>query len=157
MDITLEEEDSSRLVKIVVGHPDETGQIVPMPEVECKIYIKRLFGLLPIGDAETTDADGLISVVFPDSLKGDESGNLTIVAKIEDNEILGNVEVSKTIAWGIPTEINDFYLQRELWSARANSPWTLILIVNAALLGIWGVIAFIFLEIFRINKIGKTN
>jgi hypothetical protein len=157
MDITLEEEDSSRLVKIFVGHPDETGQIVAVPDVECKIYIRRLFGLLPIGDPETTDADGLISVIFPDSLKGDESGNVTVVAKIDENEVLGNVEVSKTIAWGIPAKIDNFYLQRELWSARANSPWTLIFVVNAALLGIWGVIGFIFLEILRINKIGKTN
>jgi len=157
VDMKLEEEDSSHVVKIFVGHPDESGQTVPLADVECNVYVKRLFGVLPILETETTDEEGNITVEFLREIQGDESGNLTVVAKIAEHEILGNVEVSKTIAWGIPSKVNDFYQQRELWSARANSPLMLIFVVNATLLGIWGVIAFIFLEIFRINKLGKTN
>ncbi len=157
MTISLEEEDSSRLVKIFVGHPDESGKIVPLADAECKVYVKREFGLLEVTDAQTTDADGNISVEFPGDVRGDEEGNVTIVAKIADNETIGNAEVSSTIPWGIALEANDFYSQRELWSARANSPISLIVIINAALLLIWGFIAFIFLEIIRINKLGKAN
>ncbi|MEP6795287.1 MAG: hypothetical protein ABJB16_13235 [Saprospiraceae bacterium] len=157
MTINLEQEDSVRLVKIFVGHPDESGKMVPLADAECKVYVKREFGLLEVTEAQTTDADGNISVEFPDDVHGDEAGNVTIVAKIADNESIGNAEVSSTIPWGIPTTVDDFYSQRELWSARANSPISLIIIVNAALLLIWGFIAFIFLEIIRINKLGKTN
>ena len=157
VDMKLEEEDTLRMVKITVSQPDEAGQLVPMPDVDVTVYVKRLFGNLPIGDAETTDADGNISVEFPKEIQGDESGTITVVAKIAENESLGNVEVSQAAAWGIPSKVDDFYLQRELWSARANSPLILIFVVNAVLIGIWGVIAFIFLEIYRINRLGKAN
>lgn len=157
MTMDLVEEDSVRMVKIFAGYPDETGQILPLADVELKIFIQREFGLLEVTEAQTTDAEGLVSMEFPDSLRGDENGNVTIVAKIADNETVGNVEISRMINWGVPLKVNDFYVQRELWSARANSPISLIIVVNAALLLIWGMIAFIFLEIFRINRIGKTN
>ncbi len=157
MILKLEAEDSVRMVKLFAGYPDETGQIIPLTEAECQIYVKRLFGLLPIGEPETTDEEGLISVEFPADIHGDESGNLTVVAKIAEHEVVGNVEVNKTINWGIPSKTDDFYQQRELWSARANSPIALILIVNAALIGIWGMIGFIILEIIKINKLGKNN
>ncbi len=49
VDMKLEEEDSMRVVKINVGYPDESGQIVPLADVECKLYVKRLFGIMPIG------------------------------------------------------------------------------------------------------------
>lgn len=157
MTINTVEEDSLRLVKIFVGHPDEAGKMVPLADAECKVYVKREFGLLEVTESQTTDADGNISAEFPADVHGDESGNVTIVAKIADNESVGNVEVSSTIPWGIPTKVDNFYSQRELWSARSNSPISLIIIVNAALLLIWGFIAYIFLEIIRINKLGKTN
>jgi hypothetical protein len=157
MDITLDVVDSVRTVTVFVGHPDETGAIVPLPEVECKVYVQRMFGVMPIGDPATTDENGNITVEFPEGIKGDEAGNVMVVARIVGNEVIGNVEVSKPMVWGIPTKVDNFYLQRELWSARANSPLILIFVVNIVLIGIWGTIAFIFLEIFRINKLGKTN
>jgi hypothetical protein len=156
VEMKLEDEDSVHLVKIFIGAPDETGQIIPMPEVECKVYVKRLFGLLQVAEPETSDENGNLTVEFPSGISGDESGNLIVVAKIAEHEVLGNVEVSQSVTWGEPLAADDFYTQRELWSARSNSPVSLILIVNMVLLGIWGVIAFIFLEIYRINKLGKA-
>jgi len=157
MTIQLEEEDTTRLVKVFIGHPDETGSIVPLADAECIIYVKREFGNLPISETETTDAEGNINVEFPDSIQGDPDGNVTIIAKVAGNDMIGNVEVSQTKNWGIPVKADDFYKKRELWSARANSPIPLVLVVNGALILIWGAIAFIFWEIIRINKIGKVH
>jgi hypothetical protein len=156
MMMELTEEDSIRWVKVFVGIPDASGQVSPVPEAECKIYVKRLFGLLQIGDKQTTDEEGNISLELPHEIQGDETGNIMLVAKIAGHEVLGNVEVSKTIGWGIPTKVDLFYREKELWSARANSPLLLIIIVNVVLVGIWAVICFIFLEIFRINRFGKV-
>ncbi|HJW30142.1 MAG TPA: hypothetical protein VJ508_12960 [Saprospiraceae bacterium] len=157
MKMQLEAGDSVRTVKVFLGYPDEAGKTVPVADASCQLYVKRLFGLLPLGDAATTDAEGNVTFEFPADIKGDESGNVTVVTKIEEHEIVGNAEVSQLINWGIPTKQEDFYLRRELWSARANSPITLVIIVNAILLGVWGAIAYIFLEIIRINKIGKVR
>lgn len=153
----LVEEDSMRLVKIFIGIPNDSGNITPASEVECKIYVQRLFGDMPLGEPETTDEEGNISVELPAGIPGDAAGNITIVAKVAEHELLGNVETSKSIAWGVPVVSEDFYSKRQLWSARANSPILLVVIVNAALLGIWGVIFYIFWQIVRINKIGKAS
>ena len=157
LDLELVEEDSLRYVKVFVGMPNDSGEVVPVPEVECKIFVQRLFGNMPIGEAETTDEEGNITIEFPTGIPGDGSGIITIVAKVAEHEILGNVETSETIAWGVPTISEDFYAQRRLWSARDNSPLALVFVVNAAILGIWGVIFYIFWEIFRIYKIGKAS
>jgi hypothetical protein len=110
-----------------------------------------------MGDPGTTDEEGNVAFELPSDIPGDESGNLVIVAKVAEHELLGNIEVRESSAWGVPVKEDDFYTQRQLWSARANSPIILIVVVNAAIIGIWGVIAYIFLGIFRINKLGKVN
>jgi hypothetical protein len=89
MTIQLEEEDTTRLVKVFIGHPDETGSIVPLADAECIIYVKREFGNLPISETETTDAEGNINVEFPDSIQGDPDGNVTIIAKVAGNDMIG--------------------------------------------------------------------
>jgi len=155
LNIEFAEEDSMRLVKIFLGYPD-SGGIKPVAETEVKLFVRRLFGDMPIGDPETTDEEGNVTIEFPSDIKGDTSGLITIVAKVTEHETLGNIETSKAISWGIPTVNDDFYSQRQLWSARSNSPIILIVVVNTVLLGIWGVIAYIFLGIFRINKIGRA-
>ncbi len=157
MEMNLDEADSVRTVKVFVGKPDGAGKITPVTGAACQVYVKRLFGVLPIGEAETTDEDGRIEIEFPKDIKGDEAGNIIVIARVEDNEVVGNVEANKTVMWGIPTKVDDFYTQRQLWSARANAPIPLVILVNLVLIGVWGSIAFIFLEIARINKIGKNR
>jgi hypothetical protein len=58
--------------------------------------------------------------------------------------------------WGVPLKAGHFSEDRELWSARSNAPLSLIFIVNAILIGIWGVIAYIFIKIIKINRLGKV-
>lgn len=157
MKMKLVNEDTVRWVKVFVGSVDSSGQEIPVPDAECKIFIKRMFGLLQVGDPQVTDEEGNISLEFPNDIQGDPEGNIKLIAKISDHDLLGNVEINQTITWGIPTKVDDFYLQKELWSARANSPLLLIIIVNTVLVGIWGLILFIFIEIFRINKLGRAG
>ena len=110
--LTLElvEEDSMRYVKVFVGVPNDSGQVVPVPEVECKIFVQRLFGNMPLGEPETTDEEGNITVEFPAGVPGDVAGQITIVAKVAEHEILGNVETSKAINWGVPVIISPFLI-----------------------------------------------
>ncbi len=50
-----------------------------------------MFSLLPIGEA-TLDEYGTASLEFPSDLPGDREGNLTIIARFEENPAFGNVE-----------------------------------------------------------------
>jgi hypothetical protein len=154
----LEEADSARQVVISLQTKDAEGNMIPVAEVDVRLYVQRLFGLLPLSaDPETTDENGDITVEFPAGIPGDTAGNLIIVAKVEDHELFGNLEFRRKINWGVPLIIDPNKHVRELWSSRANAPFYLIFIVNAMLIGIWGVIAYIVYQVFLIKKLGRKS
>ncbi len=158
MKMELEEEDSVKWAHIFVGSPDEeTGEILPAPDVEITILIKRLLGTLPISeDVEYTDEEGYVHIEFPSDFPGDKNGNLILIAQVNDHEEYGNLEIRKTIAWGIPVSFDPIYETRELWSARANAPLSLILIVNSILIGVWGILIYIVFQFSKIYKLGNN-
>lgn len=156
--MTLEEEDSIRQIRISLTAMDAEGNEAPVGETEVNLFVQRLFGLLPLSeDPETTDESGEIVVEFPADIPGDTAGNLIIVARIEDHERFGNLEFRRKINWGVPLIIDPAKSQRELWSSRANAPVYLIVIVNALLAGIWGVILYIVYQAFKIRKLGRKG
>lgn len=156
--MTLEEEDSVRQVRISLMAMDAEGNEAPVGETEVNLFVQRLFGLLPLSeDPETTDESGEVVVEFPADIPGDSAGNLIIVARIEDHERFGNLEFRRRINWGVPVVIDPAKRERELWSSRANAPIYLIVIVNAMLAGIWGVILYIVYQAFKIRKLGRKG
>ena len=157
--LELEEEDSSRWVKVFIGSPDpESGEILPVPDIEVKILVQRLFGLLPLmEDAEVTDEEGHVTMEFPGDIPGDNEGNLVIVAKVEDHEEFGNLEIREKIAWGVPVAKESDVISRELWSARSNAPLSLVFIVNGVVIGVWVVLIYIIVQMYQIGKIGKRQ
>ena len=143
-------------VKIMVF---ENNDWVPAPDVEMKVGVNRLGGILSAGDKETytTDSTGTIDVEFMrQGLPGDQKGNYVLVANVEDNEQYGNLLVEKTVPWGVAV-IPDthFFDQRTLWSTRFRSPFWLLFMVYAIVISVWGTIAYLVLQIVKINKLGK--
>lgn len=156
--MTLAEADSTRQVFISLQAVDAEGNLTPVAETEVYLYVQRMFGLLPLSDdPETTDENGEVTVEFPAGIPGDTAGNLIIVAKIEGHETFGNVEFHRKVNWGVPLVIDPDRDKRQLWSSRANAPLYLIFMVNAMLIGIWGVILYLVYKIFQIRKIGRQS
>ncbi len=156
-EMTLTEEDSARQIVVSLKSPNDKGEPAPVKDAEIHFYVQRLFGLLPISDPEKTDEDGAATIEFPANIPGDTAGNLVIVARVEEHERFGNLEFRRKINWGVPTAIDPEACRRELWSSRANAPLYLIFIVNAMIIGIWGVIAYIVFEVFQIKKLGRQS
>ena len=124
-ELSLEIEDSTKFIHFFVGAPDSTGSIVPVEDVEARIYVKRLFGLLPVSeDFETTNEEGILTIQFPDDIPGDENGTLNIIAKVTDHDEFGNLIHSKEINWGVPLKVNDKVMSRELWSPSTSAGLT---------------------------------
>jgi hypothetical protein len=154
----LEVEDSVKKVHVFVGAPDSTGEIKPVGDIEVKVYVKRLFGLLPITEGfETTDSDGMMILDFPDDIPGDEEGNLTILAKVQDHDDYGTLISARRISWGTTLVTDPDEMKGELWSAKNNAPLSLVIIINTMVIGIWGVIIYVFLQIFKIKRIGTSE
>ena len=133
---------------------------VAVKEIEMKLGIKRRLGNLTVGDAETytSDSTGMASAEFKrDSMPGDEKGNLILVAKVEDNDNYGNLVVEKSVPWGKSVQAETHFWHRTLWSTGNRAPLWLLFIAYSIVIGVWGTIIFLVLQIVKIKKLGATG
>ncbi len=139
----------------------ENNEWVPANEVEMKVGIQRLGGILSAGEAEiyATDSSGKVTVELnKDSLPGDQKGNMILVAKVEDNDLFGNLLIHKTVPWGTALKpANDFFDQRTLWSTRFHTPYWLLFMAYSIVISVWATIFYLIIQIVRIKKLGTTS
>jgi hypothetical protein len=158
LELNFIEEDSLRIINVRFTAEDSIGNYIPKEDLVIKLYIKRMFGDLLINDDfDTTDENGLFNFNFTGNILGDENGDISVVAKIEDDDNFGTVLFENNIQWGDPLKVDDFSSRRELWTARANTPLSLLIFVNGMIIGVWSTIVYIIFQILKIRKIGKTE
>ncbi len=125
----------------------------PVPETDVHFYVKRMYSLLPIGKGIATDENGESSITFPKDLPGDQNGIIIVVARVEDDDNLGNVESQAEINWGvIPTQENEESGGRSLSASREKAPVALILVSNTIIVIIWGTILYVIFQVIQIRK-----
>jgi hypothetical protein len=133
---------------------------VPAKDVEMKVGISRMGGILSAGDdpTYTTDSSGSVTVEFKkDSLPGDEKGNIVLAAKVEENDIYGNLLLEKTVPWGVSFKPdNSFFNQRTLWSTRNRTPPWLLIMAYSIVVGVWGTILYLVRQMIKIKKLSKN-
>ena len=136
----------------------KNGSWLPVKDVDVKIGVTRLGGILAAGEEEfyTTDEEGHVTATFnKNSLPGDDKENITLIAWVEDNDQFGNIKIEKIVPWGIAHKAdNTFFNQRTLWSTRNYAPTWLLFIAFSIIIGVWGTLFYLILQIFRIRKLG---
>jgi hypothetical protein len=126
----------------------EGGREKPVSGEVVKVYVPRMFSLLPIGELTLDDA-GTASIEFPSDLPGDKEGNLEVIAKIEENATFGNIEKRETVKWGSPTDYSVPVTHRALWTKIA--PKWMIYTLSVLLAGVWGHYLFAIISLIRIK------
>ena len=149
--------DGTRSINVKVLYADN-NEWSPAKDVEMKVGVDRSGSVLSAGDEATytTDSTGMVNVEFKKlNLPGDKTGNFMLVAKVEDNEQYGNLIIEKTVPWGTATKIdNTFFDQRTLWTTRFRTPFWLLLIAYSIVIGVWGTIIYLVMQIVKIKKLG---
>lgn len=148
LEITPVKEDSLLSVKVKLTEMVD-GKETPVKETELGVFVKRSFLPLKIGTA-TTDENGEITVEIPNNLPGDAKGNITLLAKLDENETYGNLEAGATQQWGVP--VSDIIKEqpRALWSPH---PPLWMLITFIILMGVvWGHFFVIVYQLWRLRK-----
>jgi len=139
----------------------ENEEWVPAPEVEMRIGVQRLGGVLSAGDdaTYTTDSSGTITVeLAKDSLPGDEKGNITLAARVDDNEFFGNLLTEKIVPWGVATKVDhSFFNKRTLWTTRLRTPFWLLFLAYSIILSVWGTLVYLVFQFFKIKRLGRTS
>jgi len=150
IDISFPVQDTVKQVRAKLTH---AGTAVK--GIDIHFYAKKSFGLLPLeGDNVTTDDNGESTIDFPTDLPGDASGNVVVIARVEDDENLGTVEASKTINWGVPSKPEPMQT-RALWTSGNNAPWPLTITVTSIVVIVWGIIFYMFYQLVLIKRAGK--
>ncbi len=148
LEITPVKEDSLLTVQVKLVDAG-TGTETPIPETAIGIFVKRLFLPLKVGEG-TTDENGEATIEFPNNLPGDVKGNLTLIAKLDENETYGYLESSVVEQWGTPVSNKIEDQPRALWSSHPPL-WMLITFV-VLMAAVWGHYIVIIYELFRLRK-----
>jgi hypothetical protein len=148
LEMLLTEADSIKTIT-VNAFVTENGKEKPVSGEAVKIYVPRMFSLLPISELTLDDA-GTASVEFPADLPGDKEGNLTLIARFEENPAFGNVERREIIKWGLHTDYSIPKTHRALWTKTA--PKWMIYTLSILLAGVWGHYLFAFISLIRIKR-----
>ncbi|MDH5251467.1 MAG: hypothetical protein OEW40_20905, partial [Cyclobacteriaceae bacterium] len=156
--LTLEEEDSVRMIYAKLSALEDSSW-TDVPETEIKFIVRRLLSDLSGGEEElyTTDESGEASSQFDLTIPGDVNGNIIIGAKIDDNELYGNLVATKIVKWGVPVVKDNSFAKRSLWATRDKTPLWLLIFPNLIIAGVWGMIFYLIYLIYRISKLGKAD
>jgi hypothetical protein len=152
---TITEGETKNIVVKIFEFKDNSW--VPVKDVEAKAGIRRHASVLPAGKEQsyTTDSTGVFTAEFKrDSLPGDDLGNIALVAKVEDNDLYGNLVVEKVVPWGVKVLKENDFDKRTLYSARFKSPYWLIGMAYLVIGVVWSVLIYLIFVIVKVMKIG---
>ncbi len=156
--ITIDTADDKNVVATFTEFKD--NQWVAVKGVEIKMGIKRLGGELQIGEEQsyTTDSLGKVKGEFKKlGMPGDKTGNIILVAKVEDNDAYGSLRIEKTVPWGVKFTANDDFFTRALWGSQFHSPFWLVFMAYSIVIGVWGTIIYLIFLILKIKQLGKEE
>ena len=133
------------------------GEWVPVGGVDLVLAIKRLDGDLRVDQnpTHTTDSLGVASADFAlAEIPGDTAGNVTLIAKVEDNDLYGNLTSERIVPWGIPTRYTTDFDKRSLYARRGHSPFWLEFMAYSIGIAVWAVLLYLFFQIRQIKRLG---
>ena len=148
LEITPVKEDSLLTVQVKLVDIS-TGTETPIKEAAVGIFVNRLFLPLKVGEG-TTDENGEASVEFPANLPGDGKGDLTLIGRLDESEVYGNLEAMVVQKWGIPVSNKIEDQPRALWSS--HPPLWMLITFIVLMVVVWGHFIFIVYELFRLRK-----
>lgn len=154
---TMTVDDQKKMV--IKFYEQNDSSWIPVADVEMKVGVKRLGSILPMGEEAsfTTDSTGTIVADYMlNSIPGDETGQITLMAKVEENETYGTVENEITVAWGNATKNNFNLDHRSLWATGDKVPLWLLILAIMIIASVWGTMIYIFIQLIKIIKLGKS-
>ncbi len=141
-------EDSTLSLQVVLKDESQAEE-APIVETDIGVFVKRTFNPLKVGEG-ASDENGELVIDFPSDLPGDNKGDLTVIARVEDNEDYGNVEAILVVPWGIPLADKATGIQRELWSP--HPPVWMLLTFFILMTAVWGHYIVIIYKLFKLRK-----
>jgi molybdopterin-containing oxidoreductase family membrane subunit len=151
MEMSFFQKETEKMVNLKAFELGADNQWVPVEKLDVVFYVPRTFSLLKVG--QSSIENGLTSMEFPVTVPGNPLGYLTLMAKVEENDIYGNVEVSGTINWGKPLP-EEKTIKRGLGDT--NAPLWMVYTLIVLLSLVWFHYMYVIFTVFRIRHLGKS-
>ena len=124
----------------------------PIVDESLTVQVQRLFRPLRIGEEfNFTDDEGSIIVPIENDIPGVD-GNLTFEVVLYESDDYGTVKALVSSPIGIPIIDESTFDQRTMWSPRNKTPIFLLIFPNLLIIGIWGLIVYLTLNLFKLSK-----
>jgi hypothetical protein len=130
----------------------DSGVNSPIVEQGLTIRVQRLFEPLVLGkEFNNTNDDGAILVPIEEGIPG-VNGNLIFEVVLKDSDDYGTVKALISSAIGTPVVDESTFNERTMWSTRDKTPIFLLIFPNLLIFGIWGLIIYLIINLFKISK-----
>lgn len=142
-----------RIVMKVTAKDEKS--VIPVKNAGVKLSVRRTFGLLPLDEEKTTDAEGMATFLIPKDLPGDTAGNIHLSAGFVDEDMFGAVNKDTVLQAGIVTVTESLVKNRAMWNTVRKAPVWVIVCYGLGVLGVWGFIFVVLLKLRDIFIIGE--
>lgn len=137
----------------VFAEYEYNGVYTKLPNTPIAISAKKAFGNIEMGKV-LTDENGRAEFIIPETVIGDEEGNVNIVVSLDDTYIADIVTLDKAkVGQQKPTP--KLIQKGILWSTNENIQIWLLLSYIAAAGGAWLTIGYIVFQIAKIKGLSK--
>ena len=144
--------DSVKTIVAQAFELDQEGNPIPLEGTDVYFFVPRSFSLLQVG--EEWFEEGSVQVDFPTSLPGDSVGNLTIIAKIEDHELYGNVEEVAVKDWGLA--VPRVVIKRRRGLGDTDAPLWMVYTLIVLLSIVWFHYLYVFFVMLKIKRLRRN-
>jgi hypothetical protein len=145
--------DSVKTIQARAFEVDPEGMPIPLDATDIYFFVPRSFSLLPVGDGWFEE--GVAQVDFPTSLPGDYIGNLTVIGKIEDHELFGNVEAVAVKDWGLA--IPRAVVEKRRGLGDTDAPLWMVYTLIVLLSIVWFHYLYVFYLMIKIKKLRRNQ
>ncbi len=154
VEISFNLNDSVKYINVFAFEVDADGNNRPVEGIDMNIGVERLFSTLFFEKIET-DKNGRGSIIFPDDLPGDSKGNVTIVAKIDEDDDYGTITKTAGVDWGMPVDYAVMSNGRSLFGDEA--PIWMIFTIFILLAGAWYHFILATIKIIKMRYLGRNS
>ncbi|MDO9512571.1 MAG: hypothetical protein Q7J34_12485 [Bacteroidales bacterium] len=144
------DEDGVKSIEVSAMGIGPNNEDIPVMESDIYFYIQGLFSRLKIGDGWMDN--GECTFEFPSDLNGDEVGNLTIFASLEDHSEYGSAMAIEKATWGTHRSSDYTEPSRTLWTRGA--PVWMIVTLTILLIGVWSHYMYAIVQLLFIRQEG---
>lgn len=116
-----------------------------------RVQVQRLFKALLIEEFNETDENGTILVPIPEGIPGVD-GNIAVEVVLNDSDEFGTIKAIVNAPIGKLIVDESTFDERTMWSPRNKTPLFLLIFPNLLIFGIWGIIIYLIINLFKITK-----